>query len=71
MTNIHPLFQAMIESAFPALNTPAPAIEAEDDEEYGCEFCGCDDIVYRDDSDPSVGYYDSIPVCTACGRRAD
>lgn len=69
MTNIHPLLQSMIDTAFPTLNNPAP-VEAEE-EESGCEYCGCDRVVWIDDSDPSVGYYDQIAVCASCRKEVD
>jgi hypothetical protein len=39
--------------------------------EGGCKNCGSQNVVERDDSDLSVGYYSKILWCRDCNRRAD
>jgi hypothetical protein len=70
MTNIHPLFAGVLEQHFPGLQQPVP-VEAEVEEAANCEYCGCPDVIWADDCDPSTGYYDQIGCCASCGRRVD
>jgi hypothetical protein len=71
MTNIHPLFAGLLEQHFPGLQEPAP-VEAEMEEEAAnCEYCGCPDVIWADDSDPSVGYYNQVAVCANCRKELD
>lgn len=69
MAKLHPLFQGMIDAAFPALNRP-PVVEPEYVE---CESCGepSTHAVY-DAGDPSVGCNGGpVELCDDCdgGKR--
>jgi hypothetical protein len=70
MATIHPLFQGLLNAAFPALNHPAP-VEAEEEEFIACESCGAPSThdVY-DSGDPSVGCGAAwVPMCDDCDTR--
>jgi hypothetical protein len=73
MATIHPLFAGVLGQHFPGLQQPAP-VEAEvdeEDEDADCEYCGCPDVIWADDSDPSVGYYNQVAVCANCRKEVD
>jgi hypothetical protein len=67
MAKLHPLFQVMIDAAFPALNRP-PVVEPEYVE---CESCGEPSThTELNPGDPSVGFGPKwIELCDECGRR--
>ena len=80
------IFQGIIDAHYPALNArkpmtladelraelaALPALEDDDEEEGGCEHCGCGETELADDSDPSVGYYNRIIVCAGCGKEIE
>jgi hypothetical protein len=71
MATIHPLFQGLLNAAFPALNNPAP-VEAEEEEFIACDSCGAPsthDVL--NSGDPSVGYGSAwVPMCDDCDTRS-